>query len=363
MVNDFQSRKCALRAVLRDAASVPLIQDAVRRCDSLWTHGLLFIKGFLLKKYEQDPERAHPFPRVDTTFVLNALRVVGGVHVQGGSEIAQQQRQEFYEFFIEDYAPTKPAQEAFTPQTNVTQILNYLSQELVVDYDNNVKQHWLQHFNHFLEDGLNKRERLKRIDDGEGTVAEKKASKTALFRELDAVKTDIMNSRNEPPYVKQSLPYYHAWIDRAAYLIMPRGRLIRENDVMYDIACSPQDYLYGMVFMGDFRETTAGLKNLKVKLLNVFPLKTSLVPRSIRIDTTSLLKLLDWGRPDSRKRLEDREGTLLDRKNAAWDLFFDLNLRIFKGNQNAGVGGNAGEAESESEAESASEGDNTSEGE
>ena len=287
MVNDYQSRKCSLRAVLRDPASVQLIQDAVRRCDTLWTHCLLFLKGFLLQKYEQDPERAQNLPRVDPTFVLNALRVLGGVVVNGGSVIAQQQRQEFHNFYAQHYAPAMLDEEPLTPHTHLTQILNYLSQELVVNYETNIKEHWLKHLNLFLNDGLKKRERLRLIDEGVWTVEEKKAKKTALFRELDAVKNDLLNSRNDVP-VKHSHPYYHSWIDRAAFLIMPRGRTIRENDVMYDIAFSPQDYLYGMIFMGDFRETTAGQKNLKVKLLNVFPLKTSLVPRSIRIDIPPL---------------------------------------------------------------------------
>ena len=63
MTNDYQSRKCSLRAVLRGPASVERIQDAVRRCDTLWIHCLLFIKGFLLNKYEQDPEREQDLPR------------------------------------------------------------------------------------------------------------------------------------------------------------------------------------------------------------------------------------------------------------------------------------------------------------
>lgn len=82
---DYQSRKCSLRAVLRDPASVERIQDAVRRCDTLWTHCLLFIKGFLLQKYEEDPERTQPFPKVTRDFVMNAMRAVAGIQVDGGN--------------------------------------------------------------------------------------------------------------------------------------------------------------------------------------------------------------------------------------------------------------------------------------
>ena len=162
MTNDYQSRKCSLRAVLRGPASVERIQDAVRRCDTLWIHCLLFIKGFLLNKYEQDPERARDLPQVDPTFVLNALRTVAGVRVNGGSRSAQGQRQDLRDFYVQHYAPTMPPEEPLTPATHLTQILVYLSKELVVDYENNIKQHWLQHLNLFLNDGLQKKEMLRR---------------------------------------------------------------------------------------------------------------------------------------------------------------------------------------------------------
>ena len=331
---DYQSRKCSLRAVLRDPASRERIQDAVRRCDTLWTHCLLFIKGFLLQKYEDDPGRLQPFPKVTRDFVMNAMRAVAGIQVNGGNEIAQQQRQDFHNFFVQHYAPTMPPEEPLTPHTNLTQVINYLSQELVTCYENNIKEHWVKHLNKFLNDALKKKQKLRTIDDGDGSPEEKKAAKTALLQQFDAVKRDLLNSRNDVPHVKQSPAQYHDWIDQAAFLIMPLGRTLQQNNVMYDIACSPQDYLYGMIFMGDFREIDAGLTNSKVKLLSVFPLKTSLVPRSIRIDSTSLLILLDW---DNRTLLANREGELLERKNAAWDQFFNLNLRIFKGNQGACV--------------------------
>jgi len=141
MTNDYQSRKCSLRAVLRGPASVERIQDAVRRCDTLWIQCLLFIKGFLLNKYEQDPEREQDLPRVDPTFVLNALRAVAGVRVNGGSRSAQEQRQDLRDFYVQHYAPTMPPEEPLTPATHLTQILVYLSKELVVDYENNIKQH------------------------------------------------------------------------------------------------------------------------------------------------------------------------------------------------------------------------------
>ena len=154
MVNNFQSRKCSLRAVLPGNVSVDRIQRAVLRCDTLWTHCLLFLKGFLLHKYEQDPEREQPFPQVNSVFVLNAFKVVAGRQVNGGNVVAQQQRQEFQEFFDQQYAPTMPPEEGFTATDNLTQILNYMAQEVVVCYETNMKQHWLKHLKLFVNDLL-----------------------------------------------------------------------------------------------------------------------------------------------------------------------------------------------------------------
>ena len=59
--NDYQAKKSSLRAILRDdenaADTVEKIRNAVLMCDRLWTHCLLFLKGYMLQKYENDPQR------------------------------------------------------------------------------------------------------------------------------------------------------------------------------------------------------------------------------------------------------------------------------------------------------------------
>jgi hypothetical protein len=277
-----------------------------------------------LQQYDQNVEI---FPIVDAAFVFNAFRVLAGVNIEIGTPIARQQKEQFRNFYDQFYAATIPDDEPPMNMKYVGQILNYMSQELVVCYENNIKQHWEKHLKLFIQDAHGLAEQCRAIDAGDGTVAEKKDRKTTLYRELEQVQKDIMNSRNEQPYDKCSPEGYHAWIYQAALEIMPERDV--QNNVLYDIAAAPHEYLRGMIYMGQYRENKAADNGVKVKLMNVFPLNTSLVPRNIRIDTTTLHDLLDV----NRKLLNHQVGAWEDIQIALWNSFFLLDLPLFTGNR------------------------------
>ena len=337
MPDEYQSKKCSLGAILRNdneynAENMEKIQKAVKMCDRLWTHCLLFIKAFLLKKHDEDRRREETFPKVDNKFVLNALRVLAGIRVDKGDAISQQQKGEFHNFFVEYYRDTMPPEEPAMSMKNMTQIMAYLSQEVVVCYETNIKRNWQKHLTLFVNDAHRKMARTRAINEGDGTAAEKKAARTELFHELEAVKRDLMNSRNEIPYPngRDSLERYHEWIDDTARIIMPpMNRLVQNDNVMYDVAAAPQDYLYGMICMGEFRQDRAALDGYHATLLNVLPMKTSITPRSIRLDSTGLQHLIDY----NRDALDKREGTLMEIKFAVWNRYFRLEKPIFSGNR------------------------------
>jgi hypothetical protein len=80
-------------------------------------------------------------------------------------------------------------------------------------------------------------------------------------------------------------PQYHDWIDEHNKIIMPQRRL-SENSVYYDIKESPQDYLPLMIYMMKAVELSRNT------ISNVFPLRTELIPKHFRLDTTSLINIL-----------------------------------------------------------------------
>ena len=90
--NDYQAKKSSLRAILRDdenaADTVEKIRNVVLMCDRLWTHCLLFLKGYMLQKYENDPQRENTLPKVDVKLVFNIFRTLVGLTAEIGNQIA-----------------------------------------------------------------------------------------------------------------------------------------------------------------------------------------------------------------------------------------------------------------------------------
>jgi hypothetical protein len=335
--NDYQAKKCSLRAILRDdenaAQTVEIIRNTVHMCDRLWTHCLLFLKGYMLQKYEnQDPQRQNPFPKVDDKLVLNIFRTLVGSNPGVGDDETQQQKQDLRAFFQNHYQATMhepPEHEPALSMTNLTQACVYLSKEVVTCYEKNIVYHWRKHISRFVETAHDKKGRLDIIAAGDGTAAEKREQRASLNNELNSVCWDLINSKNPNlDYEKQSLAQYHDWIDEKAEFIMPPNRNVQQN-VFYDIKASPEDYLYGMIYMGDFIETRAAVYNYNVKLLTAFPLKTQIVPRSIRFDSVIIHDLFD----PNRTTLTKQEGTPLEKRNAMWNMITDLNQSIYRGNQ------------------------------
>jgi hypothetical protein len=64
---------------------------------------------------------------------------------------------------------------------------------------------------------------------------------------------------------------YHEWIREKKRIIIPNRNIINKN-INYDKKVKPMDYLYGMIYM--MKE----IEKCGLKILNVFPQRTSMIP-------------------------------------------------------------------------------------
>jgi len=192
-----------------------------------------------------------------------------------------------------------------------------MSTEVITMYENNIKQRFCSYVERFVNVSLQKKERLEAIKESEHTAEHKKEMTNTLCRELREVKNDIL-SLNDP---KTSNAQYHAWIDEQSVRIMPQ-RQLKENSVNYDIQCRPQDYLPLMVYMMKAVEATGNT------ITCVFPLRSQLIPKHFRLDTTSLVYLMFTN--ENGKRSETTLGGNLKKKQSdVWFFFFKTDMKCF----------------------------------
>lgn len=99
----------------------------------------------------------------------------------------------------------------------------------------------------------------------------------------------------------------------------PDKTTFAKDNIMYDLKCRPFDYFLPMIRMMKYIESK------DQTILNTFPLKTSIVPGSIKVDTELLINYF-FTKEHGKKK--DYRGS--DNKDDLWDIFFKMDHRIFR---------------------------------
>ncbi len=275
------------------------------------THGLQFLKLYLLDCYENNLL----FPKLDKEFVKVVLKVPCKDAKLGGpmGDKAATTKEMLRHFYDEHY---KPFVSKETSYTHLSTAIEYMAIDIITMYENNIKARFVEYVERFVNVFLGRKEVLATIKASDRSCLEKKSFKYARCAQLHKIKTDLLS----PGEKLTSDEKYHAWIEKQRAHIMPQRKL--NKSVYYDLCCSPQDYLRPMLYM------MRAVEECGVKVGSIFPLRSNLIPKHFRIDTTTLVHLCmtkDIGKKDSYLK----EGNLVRYQREIWDFFFKTNLKCF----------------------------------
>jgi transposase len=141
-----------------------------------------------------------------------------------------------------------------------------------------------------------------------------------LNRELRNIKEDLLNVENTN---FKSNKCYHSWIVQQKQYVLPNKTKFMKKSIYYDLKCHPKEYLVCMIFM---------MKQVELSgetVQNVFPLRNSIEPHYIRLDTTTLVNLL-MRKEQGNKGDYLTEGNLKKNENKIWEFFFRTERKMFK---------------------------------
>jgi hypothetical protein len=190
--------------------------------------------------------------------------------------------------------------------SNLSQILGYMTNDIITNIENNVKRNFISYVKRFVNSSYKKinNEILEKV-----SKKDKISKRKELNQELYQVKEDLLNN------TLNSNEKYHQWINKHRPNIFPKDYT---NSYEYDIDCNPQKYLKYMIYM------CLELEKLEVKSFQFFPLRTDIIPKYIPIDTATLVDLMiDKDKNKYFKNIENE-------KNNIWQMYFNLELPIFK---------------------------------
>ena len=251
--------KTNIWSVAGNETVVAVINDAVLRHDMAKKH-----VSHILKLYcTYCCDNGDPLPIIDQTFVnyaFQALREQPIVTLTDNSTI----KERLFHFVQEYYKHIMVSQ---LDLTDLTQIFQYTSKEMVTSINNHIKANFVTSVECLVNTTFQLKQRIQLLQEQGHSPEVVKYASNEIKKSLRLVKEDLLNITT----AYKSDQIFHAWIEHTRSIIQP-NQVFDHSNIIYDLKAHPQDYLAAMFYMA--RE----IEKRGVKCINAMPLNTSFIP-------------------------------------------------------------------------------------
>ena len=314
--NQYTTLKCSLHSIIKNDDHKNNINKFVFDVNEIEIRTLFFIKCYTLYKYENNETLPNPtnFDFVSMSMRACCINDPKGQNMNDDNFKLLNELICFYDkvFKYNDIRLYETKCNAI----GYSQILNSCKQQICTAYENNIKTNYLKYINNYMYSSMS-REHTELIKDKESKKNLKKQISVAI---RDLCKNNIKEMKCDE--------IFQIWILKNKNDIIPEN-ISNDDELYYNLNNKPHMFLKCMIFM------SCKLELMNAKMLNCFPLRTSLVPSSITLDTLSLITLFTINKNDdaqaTSKLLKNNISVFYDK---IWGVVFDLNNDKFKWNKN-----------------------------
>ena len=312
----FKCVKIPIKHILKNPdINLPKITNAVIKCNKIIINTLMFMKLYLLDYFEKN----NKLPEIDKVFVNSCMKILCNESASGRppKKEVKELKDKLTTFYNSDYKPL--IKDTDLDYTHLNTVLDYLTIGIITMYENNIKLHYVEYIERYVNIVWKKKETIVKIKEENKEEEKQKELVNEFCRQLRKIKTDILEvSKEYTSDVK-----YHNWIKEIKKTITPNKEKYMKDNLYYDLQCNPQDYLPCMIRM--MKE----VEKDKVMIYNVFPMRNDIIMKSIKLDTTTLVHLL-FTQKQGNKTDYLLEGNLKKYEDKIWEFFFRTERQCFK---------------------------------
>lgn len=316
----FKSIKTSFKSILKHPLiNTNKINDAVIKANKIVIHTLQFLKLFLIHYYDN---HNHTLPIINKELIKSTMKILCNEKEDKRGKPPKpeikQLKEQLKNFYMEHYLPY--SQNDPLDYIHINTVLDYLTEDIITMYENNIQLHFVEYVERYVNVVWKKKFLIEKIRKMCKTKMERETRVRSLCNDLRKIKNDILNIENNE---LKSKPFYHLWIKQQKQHVLPNKIKFNKNSVYYDIKCFPIHYFPSMIFM---------MKQVEIedeKVCNVFPMRSEIIPKYIRLDTTTLVTLL-MRKEHGTKTEYLTEGNLKRKENEIWKFFFRTELKCFK---------------------------------
>jgi len=314
-----------IKNIIKADSTTSIINDLAIKTNKIVIHSYQFIKLYCLDLYKNNK----PFPKIDKEFICDVFKVITIRKCGSGGytdEKMPQQLKDLTLFYKDHYKSTCDEKEILY-YDKMSYILAYEAIDMITNIENNIREHFIQHLNKFVNISFKLKDNMDKITKETKDKELRKLQKKELYNEIKKVKDDILSFDELKSDIK-----YHNWIKEQKKFLLPNKTKFDKNSIMYDIKSNPIDYLKSMIYIGTELEKVYDLETEyhTLHLFNVLPLRTNIVPKNITIDTCGLIQnfLGDESTTEHLKNYKTGNKQFL-----LWNRLFKLDKKIFVKNK------------------------------
>ena len=313
----FKGIKISLKSVLKNPEiNTPKITNAVIKCNKIVIQTLMFMKLFLLHYYDKH----NILPIINDKFINSCMKILCNEKLTGRppKKEIKELKDKLTAFYKTDFQPL--IQNENLDYTHMNTILDYLTIDILTMYENNIKLHYVEYIERYVNVVWKKKFIMNKIRKLNITQKAKEQKVNNLCNQLRKIKTDLLNIENIN-YKSHSI--YHNWINQHKQFITPNKQSYKKNNIVYDLMCSPMDYFPCMIFM------MKQIEKEEQTIYNVFPMRSEVILKHIRLDTTTLVHLLMTKKQGNKSDFLTK-GNLKINEDKIWEFFFRTERKFFK---------------------------------
>ena len=298
----YKTVKCSFKTIHKQDFNTNKLFDACFRTHQIVIHTYQFLRLWILDKYHNN-NKIIPYITDDTIKMAfkSLIKESQGPKPKGSNfELYN----EFIKLYNEQYKNLN--YNTKLDGKNLSQILSYMSIDMITNIENNIKLHFVKYLNRFVNSSfkLINNELLNNCEKGTKTKLRKE-----LNKDLYDIKQDLINN------TLKSNKKYHEWINTHKVNIFPSEY---KDSYEFDIQNNCQNYLKGMIYM------CLEIEKLNTKSFQFFPLRNDIIMKYIPIDTKSLIELfIDEDKNSFLTNIETK-------KDEIWSKFFNIDNSVFK---------------------------------
>lgn len=312
----FKCVKVSLKHVLKHyEINQPKINNTAIKAHKIVIHTLQFMKLYLIDYYEKH----NSIPVIDKEFINSCMKILCNEKAGGRppKKEIKELKDKLKSFYNEHYKPLCQTEEL--DYTHMNTILDYLTIDILTMYENNIKQHYIEYIERYVNVIWEKKFMITQIRKIKKTKIDRESTIRTLNTQLRKIKVDLLNIENTN---YKSNSYYHKWINEQKKLVIPVKDKFMKDNLFYDLQCTPQDYFSCMIFM------MKQVEKQGYTTTNPFPMRNDVIAKHIRLDTTTLVHLL-MTKTQGNKSDYLFKGNLKRFEDKIWKFFFRTEKQCF----------------------------------